>query len=103
MLRGQVDKIPQVTKDKQIDIQDVLKPCDSGQSLRVVADGPPGIGKTTLCRKLLNMWAKEEFTHVQYNLVLYCSLRNDKIAQAIELQDILKCTYDCNEVTTVNE
>ena len=43
MLRGQVDKIPQVTQDKQIDIQDVLEPCDSGQSLRVVVDGPPGI------------------------------------------------------------
>ena len=42
MLRGQVDKIPQVTQDKQIDIQDVLKPCDSGQSLRVVVDGLSG-------------------------------------------------------------
>ena len=27
---------------------------ESGQSLAVVIDGPPGIGKTTLCRKLLN-------------------------------------------------
>ena len=103
MLRGQVDKIPQVTKDKQINIQDVLKPCDSGQSLRVVVDGPPGIGKTTLCRKLLNMWAKGELTHGQYDLVLYCPLRNDKVAQAIELQDILKYTYDCNEVSSVNK
>ena len=65
MLRGQIDKIPQVTQDKQIDIQDVLKSCDSGQSLRVVVDGPPGIGKTTLCRKLLNMWAKGELIHGQ--------------------------------------
>ena len=103
MLRGQVDKIPQVTQDKQIDIQDVLKPCDSGQSLRVVVDGPPGIGKTTLCRKLLNMWAKGELTHGQYNLVLYCPLRNDKVAQANELKQLFKYTYDCNEVTTVTE
>ena len=103
MLRGQVDKIPQVTQDKQIDIQDVLKPCDSGQSLRVIVDGPPGIGKTTLCRKLLNMWTKGELTHEHYNLVLYCSLRNDKIAQAKELRDILKQTYDSNEVNIVTE
>ena len=103
MLRGQVDKIPQVTQDKQIDIQDVLKPCDSGQSLRVIVDGPPGIGKTTLCHKLLNMWAKGEFTHEQYNLVLYCPLRNDKVAQANELKQLLKYTYDCNEVTKVSK
>ena len=103
MLRGQIDKIPQVTKDKQIDIQDVLKPCDSGQSLRVVVNGPPGIGKTTLCRKLLNMWTKGELTHEQYNLILYCPLRNDKVAQASELQDILKHTYECNEVINVTE
>ena len=88
MLRGQIDKIPQVTQDKQIDIQDVLKPCDSGQSLRVVVDGPPGIGKTTLCRKMLNMWAKGELTHGHYNLVLYCPLRNDKVAQASTLADL---------------
>ena len=88
MLRGQIDKIPQVTQDKQIDIQDVLRPCDSGQSLRVVVDGPPGIGKTTLCHKLLNMWAKGELTHGHYNLVLYCPLRNDKVAQASTLTDL---------------
>ena len=82
MLRWQVDKITQVTHDKQIDIQNV-KPCDSGQSLRIIVDGPPGIGST-----------KGELTHEQYNFVQ---------AQANELQDILKHIYDCNEVTTVNE
>ena len=101
MLRGQVDKIPQVTQDKQIDIQDVLKPCDSGQSLRVVVDGPPGIGKTTLCRKLLNMWAKRELRHRQYNLVLYCPLRNDKVAQASTLADL--SVYQSPKVTKLVE
>ena len=81
MLRGFVDMVPYFTHDKQIDIQDILKPCDSGQSLRVIVDGPPGIGKTTLCHKLLNMWAKGELTHGQYNLVLYCPFRNDKVAK----------------------
>ena len=88
LLRGQIDAIPYLTKDKQIDIQDILKPSNSGQSLRVVVDGPPGIGKTTLCHKLLNMWAKGEFTHGHYNLVLYCPLRNDKVAQASTLEDL---------------
>ena len=42
MLRVQFDKIPQVTQDKQIDTQDVLKLSDSSQSLGVVVDGLSG-------------------------------------------------------------
>ena len=103
MLRGEIDRIPEVTGIKMIDIEDVLKPSDSGQFLRIVVDGPPGIGKTTLCRKLLNMWAKGELTHGQYDLVLYCPLRNSKVAQASELLELLKCTYKCNEITVVTE
>ena len=87
-VRGQIDKIPKLTKDKQIDIEDVLEPNDSDQSLTVVVDGPPGIGKTTLCRKLLNLWANGELKHKQYDLVLYCPLRNINIAQASSLHDL---------------
>ena len=88
MLRGEVDKIPRVTHDKIIDTQDILKPCDSGQSLRVVVDGPPGIGKTTLCRKLLKMWANGELIHGKYDVVLYCPLRDNRVAQASTLADL---------------
>ena len=91
MLRGEVDKIPRVTHDKIIDIQDVLKPCDSGQSLRVVVDGPPGIGKTTLCRKLINMWTNGELIHGKYDVVLYCPLRDNRVAQASTLADLSVC------------
>ena len=103
MLRGEIDKIPEVTGTKMIDVHRVLKPSKSGQSLRVLIDGSPGIGKTTLCRKLLNMWAKGELKHGQYNLVLYCPLRNDKVARANQLQELLNCTYKCNEITMVTE
>ena len=104
MLRGEVDRISQITEFSiTIDIQDVLKPCDSGQSLRVVIDGPPGIGKTTLCRKLLNMWANRELIHGCYDLALYCPLRNDKVARANELEELLKYIYDCNEITMVTK
>ena len=103
MLRGNVDIIPQVTQDKQINIQNVLKPTGSHQPLRVVIDGPPAIGKTTLCRKLLNMWANEELVHGPYMLVLYCPFRDDDVAKAETILDLLMCTYDCNEVRAVNE
>ena len=55
---------------KQIEIEDILKSNESGQSPTVVIDGPPGIGKTTLCRKLLNLWANGELKHQQNGTVL---------------------------------
>ena len=92
MLRGDIDQICEHTNDKQIDTLDILEPNEDGQSLRVVVDGPPGIGKTTLCRKLLNLWAKGELKQ-HYELVLYCQLRNIKIAQAVDLNDLLIYQY----------
>uniref|UniRef100_A0A1X7TPH1 NACHT domain-containing protein n=1 Tax=Amphimedon queenslandica TaxID=400682 RepID=A0A1X7TPH1_AMPQE len=88
LLRGQVDKTVKLTGNKEISIEDVLQPTDSSLSLRVVIDGPPGIGKTTLCRKLLNMWSNGPLVHQQYDLVLYCPLRNTKIATATKLADL---------------
>ena len=89
LLRGQVDKIVKMTGHKEISVEDILKPTDSSESLRVVIDGPPGIGKTTLCRKLLNMWSNGTL-HQQYDLVLYSPLRNSKIATATTLTDLFE-------------
>ena len=102
MLRGNVDVIPQVTRNKQIKICDIPKPTGD-QPLRVVVDGPPGIGKTTLCRKLLNMWANGQLVHGLYELVLYCPFRDDDVAKARTILDLLICTYHCNEVRAVNK
>uniref|UniRef100_A0A1X7TTV0 NACHT domain-containing protein n=1 Tax=Amphimedon queenslandica TaxID=400682 RepID=A0A1X7TTV0_AMPQE len=101
MLRGQVDETVKLTENKEISVEDVLQPTDSSLSLRVVIDGPPGIGKTTLCRKLLNMWSNGPLVHQQYDLVLYCPLRNSKIATATTLADLFE--YQCYEVPTVAE
>ena len=89
LLRGQVDKIVKMPGHKEISVEDILKPTDS-ESLRVVIDGLPGIGKTTLCHKLLNMWSNGTL-HQQYDLVLYCPLRNSKIATATTLTDLFVC------------
>uniref|UniRef100_A0A1X7UMI7 NACHT domain-containing protein n=1 Tax=Amphimedon queenslandica TaxID=400682 RepID=A0A1X7UMI7_AMPQE len=88
LLRGKVDETVKLTGNKEISVEDVLQPTDSSLSLRVVIDGPPGIGKTTLCRKLLNMWSNRPLVHQQYDLVLYCPLRNKKIATATILADL---------------
>ena len=96
LLRGQVDKIAEITGHEEISVEDILKPTDSSESLRVVIDGPPGIGKTTLCRKLLNMWSNGTL-HQQYDLVLYCPLRNSKIVTATTLTDLFVCQYKSSE------
>ena len=101
MLRGQVDKIVRLNENKVISVKDVLQPTDSSLSLRVVIDGPPGIGKTTLCRKLLNMWSNGPLVHQQYELILYCSLRNSKIATAATLADLFE--YRRYEVSIIAE
>ena len=99
MLRGEIDKIPRVHGNKNITVEDILKPRKGSESLRVVIDGPPGIGKTTLCRKLLNMWSNGEGKH--YGLVLYCPLRSKKIAEAKTLSDLL--VYHTIKINSITE
>ena len=101
LLRGQVDETVKLTENKEISVEDVLQPTDSSLSLRVVIDGPPGIGKTTLCRKLLNMWSNGTLVQQQYDLVLYCPLGNSKIATATTLADLFE--YRRYEVPIVTE
>uniref|UniRef100_A0A1X7TR77 NACHT domain-containing protein n=1 Tax=Amphimedon queenslandica TaxID=400682 RepID=A0A1X7TR77_AMPQE len=99
-LRGQVDATVKLTENKEISVEDVLQPTDSFLSLRVVIDGPPGIGKTTLCRKLLNLWSDGNLPHQQYDLVLYCPLKKSKIATATTLADLFVChRYEIPMVT----
>ena len=85
MLRGNVDSTEPSTK---IDIKDVLKHNNDNSPVKVVVDGPPGVGKTTLCKKLCNMWAKNELK-CSFNLVLPIPLRDDRITSAENLYDLV--------------
>uniref|UniRef100_A0A1X7TZW1 NACHT domain-containing protein n=1 Tax=Amphimedon queenslandica TaxID=400682 RepID=A0A1X7TZW1_AMPQE len=98
LLRGEVDEIPNLPGYNEITIDDVLLPdCTN----TVVIDGPPGIGKTTLCRKMLNMWSKGLLSQLQYDLVLHCPLRDSSIAQATTLADLFE--YEHNDVEEVTQ
>ena len=110
MLRGEVDKIPYLTGNNEIKIEDLLKTKDLTllkkknaelySSQNIVIDGPPGIGKTTLCRKLLNMWSNGVLGCL-FDLVLYCPLRNSKVAQAKELEELFQYVYNCPNVPEI--
>ena len=97
MLRGEVDQIPNLPGNNEISIEDVFN--SDLSSIRVIIDGPPGIGKTTLCRKLLNMWSNRTLAHQQYFLVLYCPLRNTRVASAATLAELF--TYENPKVPKV--
>ena len=56
--------------------------------LKMLIDGAPGVGKTTLSRKISHMWAKGELrTHKQYWLVLLLHLRESAISKAKTIDD----------------
>ena len=94
MLRGQVNEILEMPGIEKVNVEDII---DSSLPVKVVIDGPPGIGKTTLCRKLLNMWSNG--THKHFDLVLYCPLGNSKIAKAKDLADIF--LFDSSKMSKV--
>ena len=101
MLRGKIDEFVEKQETK-IDIVDILNPMKQNEinimNLKVVIDGPPAIGKTTLCRKLCNMWAKGDLEHLGYKLMLFCPLRLPKVLSATTLHDLLCCIYENHDV-----
>ena len=87
MLHGKLDNIMNVSE--KIDIQDVLKHNDDNSPIKVVVDGPPGVGKTTLCHKLCSMWAKNELKKSSFDLVFLISLRDEEASSAENIYDLV--------------
>ena len=85
MLRGNVDNVTNVSV--KIDIQDVLDAF--WPPIKVVVDGPPGVGKTTLCKKLCNMWAKNELKNCTFDHVFLLPLRDDRVTSAEKMYDLV--------------
>ena len=84
LLRGNVDKVE--GERKGIDILSIFTQLEQGKNPRVLVDGAPGVGKTTLCRKVSQDWDCEGFLS-QYKLVVLLHLRDRRIAEAMEIED----------------
>ena len=86
--RGNYDRIMQ--RKTKIDIQDAFKQvvCEGGNELqlKMLIDGAPGVGKTTLSRKVSCMWAKGEILE-RYWLVLLLHLRESGTSKAKSIND----------------
>ena len=77
---GRVDRI--LSRKRRISMEEILAPSDTtGSELKVLIDGAPGVGKTTLTRRFVKDWAEGKLLSA-YDFVLLLPLRDRRIAQA---------------------
>ena len=96
MLHGKLDNIMNVSE--KIDIQDVLKHNDDNSPIKVVVDGPPGVGKTTLCHKLCNMWAKNELKKCSFDQVFLLYLKDERVSSAENISDFVSLFHSSKKL-----
>ena len=88
-LLGRIDRI--IAQKKRIEVPEVFQP-DSDEEgkqlpLRVLVDGAPGVGKTTLCLKVCKDWADQKLL-VNYHLVVLLQLRQEEHDSVKSIRDI---------------
>ena len=96
-VRGNVDRIAERKKEIRYEnIFDFRATVDNSKNVsfdskhfRMLIDGAPGVGKTTLCRKFCKDWGAGQILK-QFSIVWLLNLREERIAKAKSLDDLLK-------------
>ena len=83
---GRVDRI--LGRKHKISMEDIFAPsATTGNELKVLIDGAPGVGKTTLTRRFVKDWAEGKLLSL-YDFVLLLPLRDRRIAQATCISEL---------------
>ena len=88
-VRGRYDKI--VEHKTKMELEEIFEPVydadDHELPLKVLIDGAPGVGKTTLSRNVSQKWAKGEWLQ-KYYIVVLLHLRERNIKEAMEIDQL---------------
>ena len=88
-LLGNIYRI--IASKREIELPEVFKPVTDEEGkqlpLRVLVDGAPGVGKTTLCLKVCKDWAERKLL-INCNLLVLLQLRRTEVLTSRTVEDL---------------